>query len=423
MIKAAILGYGTVGSGVAALIDQNSAEIRRSVPEGIEVKYILDLRDFPDSPYRDRMVKDVNVILEDPEIKIICETMGGKGAAYQFSKAALEKGISVCTSNKELVAAFGPELMATAAAHHCSYLFEASVGGGIPLLRTLNTGLSQENITRVAGILNGTTNYILTKMNRDGADFDTVLRRAQELGYAERNPEADVEGHDTARKIAIITSLISGRTARYEDVPCEGITKIDRMDFACAAALHAEVKLLGLCEKDGDGRYAVITAPFLVPEESLLAPVQDVFNGVLIHGTMVDDVVLIGRGAGRDATASAVVSDVIDAARHPGETVPCPWKGGEPMPLVPLAEQKRRFLVRVPAAEAGLAEQLFGAVRPVEAERGAARPTDPENGAGQAPQPAEYAFVTPLLSEGEFAEKAGRFSSVRRIRLLDSDMI
>ncbi len=423
MIKAAILGYGTVGSGVAALIDQNSAEIRRSVPEGIEVKYILDLRDFPDSPYRDRMVKDVNVILEDPEIKIICETMGGKGAAYQFSKAALEKGISVCTSNKELVAAFGPELMATAAAHHCSYLFEASVGGGIPLLRTLNTGLSQENITRVAGILNGTTNYILTKMNRDGADFDTVLRRAQELGYAERNPEADVEGHDTARKIAIITSLISGRTARYEDVPCEGITKIDRMDFACAAALHAEVKLLGLCEKDGDGRYAVITAPFLVPEESLLAPVQDVFNGVLIHGTMVDDVVLIGRGAGRDATASAVVSDVIDAARHPGETVPCPWKGGDPMPLVPVAEQKRRFLVRVPAAEAGLAEQLFGAVRPVEAERGAARPTDPENGAGQAPQPAEYAFVTPLLSEGEFAEKAGRFSSVRRIRLLDSDMI
>ena len=347
MIKAAILGYGTVGSGVAALIDQNSAEIRRSVPEGIEVKYILDLRDFPDSPYRDRMVKDVNVILEDPEIKIICETMGGKGAAYQFSKAALEKGISVCTSNKELVAAFGPELMATAAAHHCSYLFEASVGGGIPLLRTLNTGLSQENITRVAGILNGTTNYILTKMNRDGADFDTVLRRAQELGYAERNPEADVEGHDTARKIAIITSLISGRTARYEDVPCEGITKIDRMDFACAAALHAEVKLLGLCEKDGDGRYAVITAPFLVPEESLLAPVQDVFNGVLIHGTMVDDVVLIGRGAGRDATASAVVSDVIDAARHPGETVPCPWKGGDPMPLVPVAEQKRRFLVRV----------------------------------------------------------------------------
>ena len=183
------------------------------------------------------------------------------------------------------------------------------------------------------------------------------------------------------------------------------------------------MKLLGLCEKEGDGRYAVITAPFLVPETSLLAPVQDVFNGVLIHGTMVDDVVLIGRGAGRDATASAVVSDVIDAARHPGETVPCPWKGGEPMPLVPLAEQKRRFLVRVPAAEAGLAEQLFGAVRPVEAERGAARPTDPENGAGQAPQPAEYAFVTPLLSEGEFAEKAGRFSSVRRIRLLDSDMI
>ena len=423
MIKAAILGYGTVGSGVAALIDQNSAEIRRSVPEGIEVKYILDLRDFPDSPYRDRMVKDVNVILEDPEIKIICETMGGKGAAYQFSKAALEKGISVCTSNKELVAAFGPELMATAAAHHCSYLFEASVGGGIPLLRTLNTGLSQENITRVAGILNGTTNYILTKMNRDGADFDTVLRRAQELGYAERNPEADVEGHDTARKIAIITSLISGRTARYEDVPCEGITKIDRMDFACAAALHAEVKLLGLCEKDGDGRYAVITAPFLVPEESLLAPVQDVFNGVLIHGTMVDDVVLIGRGAGRDATASAVVSDVIDAARHPGETVPCPWKGGDPMPLVPVAEQKRRFLVRVPAAEAGLAAQLFGAVRPVAAESGAARPAVGENGKSQPEQKEEYAFVTPVLSEGEFAEKAGEFSSVHRIRLLDPDMV
>lgn len=403
MIKAAVLGFGTVGSGVVEMLDRNSSILRRRIPEGIEVKYILDLRDFPGSPYGDRVVHDFSVILDDPEIRIIAETMGGKDAAFRFSMAALEKGISVCTSNKELVAAHGPELMEAAARHHCSYLFEASVGGGIPLLRTIGTGLSQEDITRVEGILNGTTNYILTRMDRDGSDYASVLKEAQSLGYAERNPAADVEGHDTARKIAILTSLVSGRTTRYEDVYCEGITDIGQEDFACAKALHAQVKLLGRMTKNPAGQYEVMTAPFLVPDESPLAPVSDVFNGVLIHGTMVDDVVFIGRGAGKDATASAVVADILDAACHPGETVPCLWKGGEPMELAPFPEQKRRFLVRVPESEKAKVPEKFGEVKTV---------------AASGLCDGESAFVTPEMSEGAFAEAAASFGSLHRIRLL-----
>ena len=219
MIKVAVLGYGTVGSGVVEVIERNRAEVGRRAGEEISVKYILDLRDFPGDPYEDRVVHDFNVILEDAEIGIVCEVMGGVGPAYQFTKQALEAGKSVCTSNKELVAKHGAELQAIAARTHCNYMYEASVGGGIPIIRTLNSALTADRIEAVTGILNGTTNYILTKMEREGADYEDVLKRAQELGYAERNPEADVAGLDAGRKIAILASLLTGRTVD-SDLQC-----------------------------------------------------------------------------------------------------------------------------------------------------------------------------------------------------------
>ena len=252
MIQIAVLGFGTVGSGDVELIDKNQDAIRARFPEGVHVKYILDIREFPGSPYADRVVHDMNVILEDPEVSIVCETMGGKEPAHTFSKSALERGKSVCTSNKELVAAFGPELIRIAAEHNCSYLFEASVGGGIPVIRPLLSALTQEKITSILGILNGTTNYIMTRMEDEGMGFDEVLKIAQEKGYAERNPEADVEGHDACRKIAILSSLVAGKTVRYEDIPCEGISRITTEDMKYARSMNMAVRLLGMNRVDDD---------------------------------------------------------------------------------------------------------------------------------------------------------------------------
>ena len=243
MIQMAVLGFGTVGGGVVEVIDKNQDVIRKTVPEGIYVKYILDLRDFPGSPYNDSVTHDYQDILDDPDISVICETMGGREPAYTFTKKALERGISVCTSNKELVAAHGPELLEIAKEHNCSYLFEASVGGGIPLIRPINACLTQEDITAVFGILNGTTNYILTRMEKSGLSFENALREAQEKGYAERNPAADVEGHDACRKIAILSSLISGKTVRYEDIPCEGISRVTTVDFGYARSMNRAIRL------------------------------------------------------------------------------------------------------------------------------------------------------------------------------------
>ena len=242
---------------------------------------------------------------------MICETMGGREPAYTFTRKALERGISVCTSNKELVAAYGPELLEIAKAHNCSYLFEASVGGGIPLIRPINACLTQEDITAVFGILNGTTNYILTRMEKSGLSFENALREAQEKGYAERNPAADVEGRDACRKIAILSSLISGKTVRYEDIPCEGISRVTTVDFGYARSINRAIKLLGVSRKLENGKLSVRTAPFLVREDHPLHSVQDVFNGVFVHGNMVDDLMFYGRGAGKFPTASAVVSDVM----------------------------------------------------------------------------------------------------------------
>ena len=325
MVKIAVLGYGTVGSGVVEVIGRNCAD-------RLEVKYILDLRDFPGDPYEDRVVHDFNIILNDAEISVVCEVMGGVGAAYQFTKQALEAGKSVCTSNKELVAGHGTELLALAAAHGCHYLFEASVGGGIPLIRTINTSLASERIQAVTGILNGTTNYILSRMEREQADYAMVLKQAQELGYAERNPDADVEGHDACRKIAILSALMTGRKVDPEKIYTEGITGITLADFQFASMRQRKIKLLAMCSVQEDGKLSVLVAPFLLPGDHPLAGVNDVFNGVLITGNTLGDVMFHGRGAGKLPTASAVVADVLDCAGSQGRPVPGGWSERWSMP-------------------------------------------------------------------------------------------
>ena len=403
MIQIAVLGFGTVGSGVVELIDKNQDVIRSRFPEGIHVKYILDIREFPDSPYADRIVHDMKVILEDPEIAIVCETMGGKEPAYSFSRAALEKGKSVCTSNKELVAAYGPALIQTAADHNCSYMFEASVGGGIPVIRPLLSALTQEKITSILGILNGTTNYIMTRMENEGMSFEDVLKIAQEKGYAERNPEADVEGHDACRKIAILSSLVSGKTVRYEDIPCEGISKITTEDMKYARAMHMAVRLLGMSRQTENGAVYVRTAPFLVPEEHPLHNVSGVFNAVFVHGNMVDNLMFYGRGAGKLPTASAVTADVMECARNIGRHVPVKWSD-EVLQLSDPKSESRQFFVRVDAAEKDLALSLFKAAQEVRAEG----------------LEGEFAFVTEEQTEAEFERKAASLSTLKnRIRLLD----
>ena len=311
MINVAILGYGNIGSGVGTVIEQNCAEIKRVLGDTLHVKYILDIRDIPGA------VRDINVIVNDPDIKVVCETMGGKEPAYTYTHAALEHGISVCSSNKELVDAYGVELSGIARDHGCSYLFEASVGGGIPIIRPLREACAHEKITLIAGILNGTCNYILTNM-KAGKDFATALREAQEKGFAEANPAADVEGHDTARKIAILASLVSGKKYSYEQVSCEGITNITPEDFAMAEARGMSIKLLGVYDAE---KNSVNVAPYLVPPSSPLYGVNDVFNGIMVHGTQVDNLMFYGRGAGKLPTASAVVSDVIECAKNIGRSI------------------------------------------------------------------------------------------------------
>ena len=407
MIKAAVLGFGTVGSGVVELFDINRDSVKRRVPEGMEVKYILDLREFPDSPYAEKVVHDFNVILDDPEIRVICETMGGKEPAFTFSKKALERGISVCTSNKELVAAHGPELLRIAAENNCSYLFEASVGGGIPIIRPMNTSLAPEYITKIIGILNGTTNYMMTRMEQEDISFEDVLKQAQDRGYAERNPEADIEGHDACRKIAILSSLMCGRTVRYEDIPCEGISNITMTDVAYARSMGKAIKLLGISERDWQtGTFYVRTAPYMVPASHPLHGVEDVFNAVFVHGNLVDNLMFYGRGAGKFPTASAVVSDMLDCVLNLGANIPIRWSD-EKMELSDPALKSSRFFVRIPASELDKARQFF---------RGFEEVTMPGGPEGEA------AFTTGSMKESSFEDCARQLSEVRKvIRILEDD--
>lgn len=402
MIEAAIYGYGNIGSGVAQVIEKNQDRIEKAVGGGVHVKYVLDLREFEGDPVREKLVHDVETIVNDPEIKIICETMGGSEPAYTFTKKALLAGKSVCTSNKELVANHGAELIKIAKEHQCNYFFEASVGGGIPVIRTINSALKQEKILNISGIVNGTTNYILTRMEKDGAAFEEVLREAQELGFAERNPEADVEGYDACRKIAILSSLMSGRTVDYQDIYTEGITKLTTKDFLYAKKMGKTVKLLAMSKLTEEG-YLAMVAPVLIGQENPLYSVNGVFNAVLVKGNMLGDSMYYGSGAGKLPTASAVVADVIEAARFMGTHLQIDWEE-EKIALADLPSSRRRFFVRLDKdkVSAEKAAEIFGDGGTVSLEECRT----------------EYGYITSVMSEKEFVDRFEKLDgAISRIRI------
>ncbi|MDO4298379.1 MAG: homoserine dehydrogenase [Lachnospiraceae bacterium] len=394
-MKVAVLGYGTVGSGVVHVIETNHDSILEKSGVDLEIKYVLDLRDFPGDPIQEKVVHDYDVIVKDPEVKIVVEVMGGVEPAYTFTKRALSAGKSVCTSNKELVARHGTELIALARENHASYMFEASCGGGIPIIRPLRTCLCADVIDEITGIVNGTTNYILTKMIEEGLEFEDVLKEAQEKGYAERNPEADVEGHDACRKIAILSSLAYGKRVDYTDVYTEGITRITSADIKYAKAMGKTIKLLAYSRKE-NGKVLAMVAPYLVGRQDPLAGVNGVFNAIFVHGNMLGDAMFYGQGAGKDATASAVVADVIEEAQVFGTSVMSVWSE-EKQELQNMADTKKRFFVRVSGKVQDVAavENIFGAVEVV-----------------QAGVDGEYGFVTPEMSEAKYQEKAERLTGI-----------
>ena len=330
MVNVAILGFGTVGSGVAEVLTTNGGLIDHRVDDLVRLKYIVDVRDFPDSPYQDRFVKDFAVIENDPEVDIVVETIGGATIALDFTTRALKAGKSVVTSNKELVATHGYELLQLARANGCSYLFEASVGGGIPILRPLTSCLAANELEQVTGILNGTTNYILTRMIRAGLTFDQALAEAQANGYAEKDPTADVDGHDACRKICILASLAFGRHVHPEQVPTQGIRNVTLADADYAASADYKIKLLGRALRQPEGKVCAFVAPHLVPGDNPLSGVEDVFNAIAVTGNAIGDVMFYGRGAGKLPTASAVVADVIDIAKDLKKDRHNGWEEGAP---------------------------------------------------------------------------------------------
>lgn len=336
MMHIALLGFGTVGSGTAEVLTSNKSMIESYIGDEINIKYILDLRDFPESPFADRIVHDFDTILNDPEISLVAEMMGGAHPAYDFSKAALEAGKHVVTSNKEVVATFGIELLETATAHGVRYLFEASVGGGIPVIRPLMNDFNSNSILAIDGILNGTTNYMLTKMKDEGLAFDTVLRDAQKKGYAERNPDADIKGKDAARKIVILAALAYGKLISPEAIYTEGITEISDVATTLATQMGYSIKLIGHTERIADGRVLAMVSPRLIPPSNPLSHITDVFNGILVETDMLGTTMFYGRGAGKLPTAGAVVADILDIARRPGETNTLSWTAATPEDLAPM---------------------------------------------------------------------------------------
>ncbi|MGN0505618.1 MAG: homoserine dehydrogenase [Lachnospiraceae bacterium] len=399
-MKIAVLGYGTIGSGVVEVLETNHDNITKRAGEEVTVKYVLDLRDFPGAKVEEVLVHDFSVIAADAEVGCVVETMGGVEPAYSYVKECLLRGKSVCTSNKELVAKHGAELLEIARQKKVNFLFEASVGGGIPIIRPLNQSLTADEIMEITGIINGTTNYILTKMSREGETFEAALSEAQAKGYAERKPEADVEGYDAGRKLAILASLAYGMQVDYEDIYMEGITKITDVDFQYAEALGAEIKLLASGKRSGDSFFAMV-APRMIRSDNPLYSVQGVFNAILVRGNMLGDVMFYGSGAGKLPTASAVVADVVDAVKHQGKNIMTIWSSKK-LALSDRMEAESSFFVRVPAAERELAKQTFGAVSEVKAVKGAA--------------PEEFAFITPKLNEREFIQKSRKVTVLNRIR-------
>ena len=406
MIKVAILGYGTVGSGVFEIINENKELITANAGEEIDVKYVLDLREFPGDSCESVLVHDYNIILNDPEVEVVIEVMGGLKPAYDFVKSALLAKKSVCTSNKELVAKYGAELIKIAQSNNRNFLFEAAVGGGIPIIRPMNMHITADKICEITGILNGTTNYILTKMDKEGADFDSTLKKAQELGYAERNPEADIEGYDAVRKIAILASLANGKTVNFEEIYTEGISKITAEDFKYAKKMGRSIKLLGKCKNEDTGIVCSVAPRLLAPDHPLYN-VSGVTNGILVRGNMVGDLVFIGSGAGKLPTASAVVSDVVDSVRHLNVSTTVMWKE-EKLQLEDKADSKRRFFVRIKGDKEKLIPQLkesYGEIEVVNV---------PE-------LEDEFGFVTPVMMEGDYETRSKLYKEqiVHMIRIQD----
>ncbi len=358
MIQAAIMGHGTVGSGVYEVFSMNAEKIARVLGEAAEIKYVLDLRDFSYLPYGDKFVSDFSVIENDPEVSVVAEVMGGVGAAYEFTKRCLKAGKSVCTSNKELVAAKGEELLKIAGENGVNYMFEASVGGGIPIIRPLLQCLAANEFNEISGILNGTTNYILTQMINNGVTFGDALKQAQFNGYAEKDPTADIEGHDACRKICILADLAFGDKFDPEGVSCEGITNITLEDVANADKLGCVIKLLGRTVKCEDGGAYAYVAPHLIHKESPLASVEDVFNAIMVNGNATGDVMFYGKGAGKLATASAVAADMMDCAAHKGSPRRISWGDGSKRLLRPLDTLQTEWYVRYKGPKAGLEAEL-----------------------------------------------------------------
>lgn len=405
MINVAVMGYGTVGSGVVEVLRTNGELINERAQDVINVKYVLDLRDFPGDPVEEILTHDFETIVNDAEVDIVVETMGGIEPAYTFVNRCLEAGKNVATSNKALVAKHGAELLEIARDRSINFMFEASVGGGIPIIRALNSSLTADRIDEVTGILNGTTNYMLTKMFFESADYDEVLKEAQEKGYAERNPEADVEGHDACRKIAILTSLIAGQHVDFETIHTEGITKITTEDMKYAKTMDMAIKLLASSKREGES-FSAIVAPMLLSKNHPLCNVNDVFNAIFVRGNMLGDAMFYGSGAGKLPTASAVVADVVDAAKHLHRTVVTRWESNT-LELVPNADAKRRFFVRIHGEESVLksrVDEVFGQVEFVKAD-------DVEG---------EFAVITGEMTEAEYAQKAEEMPEVvKMIRMAD----
>ena len=393
MVNIAVLGYGTVGSGVVEVINTNHDSINKKAGQEIQIKYVLDLRDFPGDPIQEKIVHDYNTILEDDEIDIVVEVMGGVEPAYTYVKSALERGKSVASSNKELVAKHGSELIAMAKERKINFLFEASVGGGIPIIRPLNQSLTADEICEITGILNGTTNYILTKMRNENREFNEVLKEAQELGYAERNPAADIEGYDACRKIAILSSLAFGSQVDYEDIYTEGITNITAKDIVFADLFGYTIKLLG-SSKRIDGQIYCMVAPTLITEDNPLYSVNGVFNGIFVKGNVLGDVMFYGSGAGKLPTASAVVSDIVDEVKHLRTNIMTTWSSGK-LALADVKNSAKCFYVRMEGTlseKKAEVEAVFGTIQAVESEKVSG----------------EFAFLTEKMTEKEYEERASK---------------
>lgn len=404
MINIAVLGYGTVGSGVVEVINTNQDSINRRAGDEIRIKYVLDLRDFPGDPVQEVLVHDYETIVNDPEVDIVVEVMGGLEPAHTFVKRALEAGKSVATSNKALVAKFGPELMNIARNKNINFLFEASCGGGIPIIRALNQSLTADQIDEVTGILNGTTNYMLTKMDMEGSRFESVLKEAQEKGYAEADPTADVEGYDACRKIAILSSLAYGKFLNYEKIHTEGITRITPEDMEYARVMGMSIKLLATSRKLSEDSYYAVVAPFLVGKNNPLYSVNDVYNGIFVHGNVLGDAMFYGSGAGKLPTASAVVADVVDEAKHLHENMPNEWND-QPLSLADPDQVSGRFFVRVQTTDLSLIRSVFGTIEQIQVPKAEG----------------ETGFVTAQMTLGQYKVKAAEIKAeiLSMIRIKD----